>query len=144
MFFHCSHCEIIIKNVPKWVQTYEWLTYNAHLDKAFCSVCKSAYKDLKLPYVESAPTAFISGGFSNWKKAIEKFKTHESSQVHLKAVIAILAQRSDTNISDIMSQQTQQCRMDARHSLVKIFETIPFWLSKEYLYEDIPKINRIL
>ena len=36
--------------------------------------------------------AFFVNGFSNWKKALDRFSTHERSELHKAAVLALSAQ----------------------------------------------------
>lgn len=120
--------------LPKWNSTYQWLTYDSELDKAFCSICKTAYEVMKIPSKdESSLKAFATTGFSTWKNATANFNSHQTSQNHRFAATAIISRKNDTNISGIISRQAQQSREDARFCLLKIFETIRF-----LAVQDIP------
>lgn len=104
------------------------------MDKAFCSVCKTAFEVFKISSVdETSLKAFVITGFSDWKNAVKKFKSHECSQNHRKAAIAVVARRNDSSVSGVISKQTQQSRVDARFCLYKSFETIKF-----LAVQDIP------
>lgn len=120
--------------LPKWNSTYEWLVYKKELDKAFCTVCKTAFEIYKIPSEdETSLNAFVITGFSDWKNAVRKFQSHECSHNHRKAAIAVVARKNEASISGVISKQTQQSRVDARFCLFKIFETIKF-----LAVQDIP------
>lgn len=113
--------------LTKWTLTFEWLSYDEHLDKAFCAVCKTAYETWKMSNAdETNLQAFVKKGFSNWKKAIEKFKIHECSDHHRKAAIATVTRNTDLSLSKIISRQSEQSRIDARHCLLKIYESVKY------------------
>lgn len=67
---------------PKWIENYPWIIYDSQLDKVYCSKCKTAVeKNIILPInacndIKSKET-FVVNGFSNWKKGLERFKSHE-------------------------------------------------------------------
>lgn len=120
--------------LPKWTAIHEWLVYKEEIDRAFCSVCKTAYEVFKLKSDdEHSLNAFVSTGFSDWKNALRKFQNHEFSHNHRKASTAVIARRNDSSISSVISKQSQQSRVDARFCLHKIFETIKF-----LAVQDIP------
>ncbi|XP_037032941.1 zinc finger MYM-type protein 1-like [Bradysia coprophila] len=119
------------KFLSRWTTTFPWLQYSERLEKAFCSICSKCYKDLKvkLPTAgvtdQNAYTAFVTEGFSNWKKATERFKSHEQSSVHRHACSSVEFHQTK-NVSVMMSKQMTQARIDARFCLDKIFDTIKF------------------
>ena len=57
----------------KWFQSFNWLEYSCKRDAAFCYGCRVFGRNLK-------QDVFISGGVKNWKKALDFFHKHESSQ----------------------------------------------------------------
>lgn len=64
----------------KWFQSFNWLEYSCKRDAAFCYGCRVFGRNLKRD-------VFISGGVKNWKKALDFFHKHESSQSHKDSVI---------------------------------------------------------
>lgn len=63
-----------------WYTDYTWLEYSIVADKAFCFPCRlfgstGCYDE-----------TFISKGFQNWKKAVQRFKEHEKTSSHLHAL----------------------------------------------------------
>ncbi len=73
------------------------------MDKALCFTCCSAVE--KKQFFENrsrADATFVKGGFSNWRKAVEKFREHERSSFHLESMNKIAA-LSSTPINALMS-----------------------------------------
>ncbi|XP_042002560.1 zinc finger MYM-type protein 1-like [Salvia splendens] len=68
-----------------WYKDYDWLEYSEAKHVAYCFYCFL----FKRGYVAPGDEAFTSCGFSNWKKALEKFKAHvgDKSSAHHKARI---------------------------------------------------------
>ena len=51
-------------------------------------MCRFAHKHTDLlTFTTKGETGFTTGGFDNYKKAIEKFKCHAKSDSHLEAMI---------------------------------------------------------
>ena len=65
--------------------------------------------------------AFVFNGFSNWKKALDRFSTHERSELHKAAVLGLSVASKGTPISSHLSAQRQREMNDARYSLSMIF-----------------------
>ena len=55
------------------------------------------YQDKPAPFAVKSEPAFITSGFRNWKKAIEKFKAHESSHTHRHAVSVTAQEKHPVN-----------------------------------------------
>lgn len=66
-----------------WFNQYQWLEYSAALNAAFCFFCRVFYKPNKMD------DAFTCKGYNNWKKAIEKFNSHQKSNIHLESLIKV-------------------------------------------------------
>ena len=89
----------------KWGKCFTWLQYDEDVDGAFCSVCQK--------WANSSSTMKDSGGvwvdnpFTNWKKAIEKMKSHNASKIHLDSCQAALLS-SQAQAHGTVAQQLQQ------------------------------------
>ena len=71
-----------------------------------------------------AKTTFTSEGFSNWKKALEKLATHETSDMHKEAVSAhaiFIGQRQ--GIDAVLFSKKQQQKVVGREAMKVIFDT---------------------
>ncbi|XP_028397239.1 zinc finger MYM-type protein 1-like [Dendronephthya gigantea] len=71
--------------------------------------------------------AFIAHGFNNWKKAIEKFKSHQKSQTHSLAVRQIAAVKKPSVSAQLVTQMQKDQQL-ARNSLIKLFTSIRYLL----------------
>lgn len=83
-----------------------------------------AFRNQTSPLAKSVDQSFVSTGFQNWKKAIEKFKAHEMSQAHKVAITTHTHQAKsiDTQLSSAKALQQQQ----ARSHLLKIVSSLQF------------------
>jgi hypothetical protein len=65
-----------------WFQKYKWLHYVPSLQGVPCFTCAKADRLHLVDLANKRDPAFITNGFRNWKKALERFRSHESSQCH--------------------------------------------------------------
>lgn len=65
----------------KWFWDFPWLHYSPSVKGVLCFYCSKGFSR-QSSFGQRADTAFISAGFRNWKKAIEKFSVHQNSQAH--------------------------------------------------------------
>lgn len=66
-----------------WLSKFKWLEYCEELDKVFCCACKTFQPS------GTKETTYITTGFNDWKKALDKnkgFPAHELSRNHLIAI----------------------------------------------------------
>lgn len=104
---------------PSWFDRWAWLHYDEGRDLAFCFLCMQAAKEKKLQWAFNADDAFISRGFSNWKKAVAKFEGHEGSKCHKESVFKIVTMPSTMgNVAASLSKQIEN-----RHYFLKIVST---------------------
>ncbi|CAF1031801.1 unnamed protein product [Brachionus calyciflorus] len=61
---------------PHWIKTYSSIHYEEEEDLVFCFSC-CVYGSAQLK-----SDNFVSIGFNNWKKAIEKFREHQKTSYH--------------------------------------------------------------
>lgn len=109
-----------------WFNSHKWLHYDAQEDKVFCYECIIVYKDISNTGQEEA---FIKYGINNWKKALEKFKKHELSDSHIKAVYQNNQMQKPTKIIDCLNKQALVERQNALEALKLIFSTISYLAS---------------
>lgn len=64
-----------------WYSDFPWLEYSIVKDSAFCYSCRFFCHEKSSRGEEN----FTKIGVSNWKKALEKFRKHEKSEMHLKS-----------------------------------------------------------
>ena len=59
-----------------WYKSYDWLEYSVEKDAAYCFYC-FLFKPPSICSEQFGHDAFKKKGFTNWKKAVEYFRTHE-------------------------------------------------------------------
>ena len=70
--------------------------------------------------------AFIETGFTNWKKAIAKFKDHEDSSCHREAInVSEIAERN-TNLPEMFDSKLTYQKFDNRQAFLEILKSIRY------------------
>ncbi len=75
-----------------WLEKYPWIQYNSTTDGMLCQYCTHIYKEDE-SVVKHTQGAWISRPVSNWKKALDKMKTHAASDWHKLAKAKYDAER---------------------------------------------------
>ncbi|KAH8026349.1 hypothetical protein HPB51_020333 [Rhipicephalus microplus] len=101
-----------------WYRLFPWLEYSAQADAAFCLPCRMFSTG------DNEKSAFVNGGYSNWKNALERdggFRKHENSLVHKTCQASWVSftqmkaggqSRSvATHLSDAYSREVQENRL---------------------------------
>ena len=70
--------------------------------------------------------AFIDDGFSNWKKAVQRFKGHEQSDCHRNAVMKTAYTSAGVNVVSGLSKAKREEMAAAKSALRKIVTSIVF------------------
>lgn len=70
--------------------------------------------------------AFISNGFRNWKKAIERFKCHQRSHHHQLAVANLAFHKEKQSVSAQLCNQVSSEQRSARNALLKLITSMKY------------------
>ena len=104
-----------------WCKKYPWITVCSVRHKIFCRLCCSAkQQNLSTRPDRYSKSSFVIGGFANWKKGLQKFLEHESSDTHREAVERLSAKNSSVHIGSAVSQQTAAETAFHRTMLMKV------------------------
>ncbi|CAF4495809.1 unnamed protein product [Rotaria sp. Silwood2] len=134
---HDSPCQPILINYPtnednrsfqdQWYQDRPWLEYSIKNDSAYCYYCRHFGSGSSALTKRKQHDAFVSGGFRNWKRSLEKergFDKHITSQGHIVASNNYLSylQRIKTKqtVIDILDSGRAQHIRRNRDRLIKI------------------------
>lgn len=111
----------------EWYKSFEWLTLCSTTYKAFCTDCMKAKRNGLLTFSAKMEQAFISTGFCNWKKAMGRFKEHESSACHKEAIakLAILSSK-EPDIAAKLTTQRQNEQKKNRELLLTLLSSVCF------------------
>ncbi|KAJ8872283.1 hypothetical protein PR048_025885 [Dryococelus australis] len=72
-----------------WTTSFSWVEWDDSSDKVVCKTCKKAEANGILKCSTKKDDTFISVGFSYWKKAIEKFRSHEKTETHKEGLMKL-------------------------------------------------------
>ena len=104
--------------VATWYKQFPWLHLCCSNFKAYCYYCKRACSSQLSVFSTKADPAFSTIGFSNWKKAMNRFKEHESSLAHRDAFAAFLAPQSPS-VNELLQKGVNQEQARRKSSLYK-------------------------
>lgn len=105
----------------RWFHDFPWLHYNPSIKGVLCFHCSQGFSS-QPSFGQRADAAFISAGFRNWRKAIEKFTAHQNCQTHRHFVTVTAHQLNP--ISAQLSSAWGKQQEDARHCLMKIVSSV--------------------
>lgn len=109
-----------------WFGRWRWLHYDAARDLAFCHTCVYALKTGKMKVTGNArDSAFLYGGYSNWKDATVSFGNHEKTSTHKTAVDVTLPATS-RNVGEMLASSYAVEKAANRHCLMVIARNIRF------------------
>lgn len=106
----------------KWFENYRWIHYRTESDTVLCYICANAELKGNLRSVQGKDAAFISTGFSNWKKAINKFESHMKSTCHKTALTFESMQCKD--VGAMLNEELEGSRKIERKYFIKVMETV--------------------
>ena len=112
----------------EWYKTYPWLVLCGSRLKAFCAYCRSAHKKGVLSEGRrGGGDAFVTEGFSNWKKALEIFLQHSNSSMHKEALLKMKLMQQPT-VTAQLSGRIQADQKLHRDMLLKQLTTMRYLL----------------
>lgn len=107
-----------------WYLKYPWLHYDAAVEGVLCFYCaKAAALKISSLATKSEP-AFISEGFSNWKKALSRFDSHENSGCHRFSMQQL--KQVSTPVDSLLSEQINQGRKVALACLTNTITSVQY------------------
>lgn len=70
---------------------------------------------------------FISTGYSNWKKALSRFKEHQTSECHKVAIdYEVVLPKTCGDVIDMTSKSAKKTRAQNRRCFAKIIESLQY------------------
>ena len=115
----------ILKFQPSWLNKFNWLFVQLGTPGVLCKICVETHKLGLIPTGIAdgrSEEAFLTTGFRNWTKALDKFRVHEKSQGHTFGTLQ-LAQCRGSAIHTQLSQQTAKQQNTRRNAQLKIISS---------------------
>ena len=101
--------------------------YDEISDSVFCYICVNQNNKCNLTSARNKEQTFISTGYSNWKKALSRFKEHQTSECHKVAVdFEIVLPKTCGDVIDMTNTIAKETRAQNRHYLAKIIESLQY------------------
>ena len=97
---------------------FTWLSLCESRNVLLCFYCFTARRKQLLTFSKKMDDAFSRTGFSNWKKAIERFKQHEKSQSHSEAVLIVQSVET-VNVRAILDSSHKKLQLARQQTLIK-------------------------
>jgi hypothetical protein len=108
-----------LKFQASWYSKYPWLHFSITLQRILCFFCSRA----SVPQDSHPEPAFVTKGFRNWKKALEKFAEHDASCFHRRAV---KHGQASTPVSALLIKRNNEQQSLARRMLLMIMTSLRF------------------
>lgn len=106
-----------------WYAKFPWLHYQEGEDKAYCFHC--LVSSLRhYPVSLNKDDAFIKNGFSDWKRALDKFQKHQLSHSHRQAVSFVTSTTKD--VGEMVQKGYAEQKAENRKILLTIFNCVRF------------------
>lgn len=109
---HQNPVNILPHNQSQLVDRFNWIHHDNEKDVVFCNRCVEAVK-MKMPLPKSSREkdsyqTFVVNGYSNWKKALQRFNSHERSEFHKSAVQMVTCATSEMSVDHHLNSQRKQ------------------------------------
>ena len=108
-----------------WYKLHPWISVCSTNYKVFCATCLNARDQGLLSINQKWTSPFVSGGFSNWKNALAKFREHEGSSSHKESNMKLAAKKC-VGIDAQLSSQLRSQQAHHRTMLMRLLESIQF------------------
>ena len=115
-----SHSRMI---QSRWYELHPWISVCTSKYRIYCSTCLTA-KEQGLLNTKYKQTAFVDGGFSNWKKALSSFRIHESSSMHKDSILKLTAQNKGVGIDAQLSAQLSSDQKHHQLMFIKLLHAV--------------------
>ena len=109
-----------------WFESYPWLYFDADLGGVLCFTCDKAASFDLAGMARCSENTFISKGFFNWKKAIEKFQNQQKTSAHMISHGNLRFRSSNTDVDAQLSAHHMEEQRKARNALMKIVTTLQY------------------
>ena len=107
-----------------WYDKYPWIHFSAEVKGVLCFYCSKYFKGKKPCIATKVEQCFISTGFTNWKKALEKFKIHASSAGHRLAMTTVAHEHNSISLQ--LQNASAKTHKENRSNLLKIIGAVKY------------------
>ena len=109
-----------------WFKQFPWLHYEKNMEAVLCHTCAIASSKGLIDLAKKYDDAFISKGFKNWKKAIEKCNAHNRSATHKLANENVVFHQSQHDVNAQLIIQLKNDQHESRNVLLKLITSLRY------------------
>ena len=111
---------------PKWFVEFPWLHYDLASDSVLCFKCMKSEENSYLLAERKKEQAFISLGFSNWKKARKRFAKHQGTLCHKASVTYEETVQKSGNCPEMINSSVKKEHEINQKCLIVIIESLQY------------------
>ena len=108
-----------------WYKAHPWISVCTSEYKVYCATCRAA-NEQSLLTSKPIKSSFIHHGFNNWKKALEKFREHECSNMHKEGTEKLATKARGVAIDAQLNAQLRNNQEHHRKMLMKLIQAIQY------------------
>ena len=108
-----------------WYKAHPWISVCTSEYKVYCATCRAA-NEQGLLTSKPIKSSFIHHGFNNWKKALEKFREHECSNMHKEGTEKLATKARGVAIDAQLKAQLRNNQEHHRKMLMKLIQAIQY------------------
>ncbi|KAM4053434.1 zinc finger MYM-type protein 1-like [Anomaloglossus baeobatrachus] len=127
-----------------WYTDFPWLHYNPQLKGVLCFTCGKAETMGLLGSTRRRDSVFTAVGFSNWKKAREKFGSHQKSKSHEFATWKLMHALQNQKREAALEQQRKARQAIPTLCLNKLMSSIRFLIHRGHTFQTHESIEESL
>ncbi|XP_073527223.1 zinc finger MYM-type protein 1-like [Phyllobates terribilis] len=127
-----------------WYTDFPWLHYNPQLKGVLCFTCGKAESMGLLGSTRRRDSVFTAVGFSNWKKAREKFGSHQKSKSHEFATWKLMHALQNQKREAALEQQRKVRQAIPTLCLSKLISSIRFLIHRGHTFQTHESIEESL
>ncbi|XP_053558263.1 uncharacterized protein LOC128649175 [Bombina bombina] len=127
-----------------WYTDFPWLHYSPELKAVFCFTCGKAESMGLLGSSRRRDSVFTVVGFSNWKKAREKFGSHQKSKSHEFATWKLIHTLQNKKREAALEQQRKVRQAIPSEFLNKLICAVRFLVHRGHTFQGHESIEESL
>ncbi|KAM4808798.1 zinc finger MYM-type protein 1-like [Rhinophrynus dorsalis] len=127
-----------------WYTDFPWLHYIPHLKAVLCFTCGKAESMGLLGSSRRRDSVFTAVGFSNWKKAREKFGSHQKSKSHEFATWKLMHALQNQKREAALEQQRKVRQAIPSACLNKLIYAVRFLIHRGHTFQRHEPIEESL
>ncbi|XP_075425226.1 zinc finger MYM-type protein 1-like [Ascaphus truei] len=124
-----------------WYSDFPWLHYSPQLQAVLCFTCGKAESMGLLGSSRRRDSAFTAVGFSNWKKAREKFGSHQKSKSHEFATWKLIHVLQNQKREAALEQQRKVRQAIPSACLNKLIHAMRFLIHRGHTFQGHESIE---